>query len=120
MAGIAAAGALPRPAPGMLGETSPALDALVRAVAHPDMADLSMRQAALLAVLRTAPEPERHVKRLAARLAVNKPAITRGMDRLEELKFARRQADRTDKRNCICVITPPGRAWLRRLEGAVA
>lgn len=60
------------------------------------------------------------VRGLAAELNVSKPAITRALDRLEELDFARRKVDPLDRRSVIVQRSPKGSAFLRDVRGMLA
>src|ERR1700674_2115809 len=53
------------------------------------------------------------VRGLASDLNVSKPAITRALDRLGELDFARRKVDPLDRRSILVQRTPKGSAFLR-------
>lgn len=57
------------------------------------------------------------VRGLAAELNVSKPAITRALDRLAELDFARRKVDPSDRRSVLVHRTPRGAAFLRDVRG---
>ena len=59
------------------------------------------------------------VRGLAATLNVSKPAITRALDRPEELVFARRETDKSDRRSIIARRTTNGSAYLRTLGGYI-
>jgi DNA-binding MarR family transcriptional regulator len=56
------------------------------------------------------------VRGLAADLNVSKPAITRALDRLEELDLARRKVDLADRRSVLVQRTLKGHAFLRDLR----
>ncbi len=88
----------------------------VVAMVRRDGVDLSARQ---LGVLLTCylKEGAHTVRGLAAELNVSKPAITRALDRLAELDFARRKVDPLDRRSVIVQRTPKGSAFLRDLRG---
>ncbi len=63
------------------------------------------------------------VRGLAMRLAIPKPAVTRTLDRLEELQLLQRKPDPADRRSVLVSLTPAGRkllASLRRIVGAAA
>ncbi len=60
------------------------------------------------------------VRGLAADLNVSKPAITRALDRLGELDFARRQVDPADRRSVLVQRTLTGQVFLRDLRGIMA
>jgi DNA-binding MarR family transcriptional regulator len=57
------------------------------------------------------------VRGLAAQLKVNKAAITRALDRLGELDFARRKIDPNDRRSVLVQRTVKGATFLRDLRG---
>ena len=77
--------------------------------------DLSARQLAIFLKIYLEPGTEQTVRGLAAALNVSKPAITRALDRLEELAFARRATDPKDRRSVIARRTTTGSAYLRTL-----
>ena len=81
--------------------------------------DLTARQLAVFLKIYLEPGAEHTVRGLAAELNVSKPAITRALDRLEELDFSRRQTDPKDRRSVIARRTTPGSAYLRTLSGYV-
>jgi DNA-binding MarR family transcriptional regulator len=56
------------------------------------------------------------VRGLAAELNVSKPAITRALDRLEELEMAKRKIDPMDRRSVLVQRTLKGTAFLRDLR----
>jgi DNA-binding MarR family transcriptional regulator len=56
------------------------------------------------------------VRGLASDLNVSKPAITRALDRLGELDFARRKVDPLDRRSILVQRTLKGAAFLRDLR----
>ena len=72
--------------------------------------DLSARQLAIFLKIYLEPGTEQTVRGLAAALNVSKPAITRALDRLEELAFARRATDPKDRRSVIARRTTTGSA----------
>jgi DNA-binding MarR family transcriptional regulator len=79
-----------------------------------DGADLAARQ---LAVFLTCylMDGGHTVRGLAADLKVSKPAITRALDRLGELDYARRKVDPADRRSVLVQRTVKGAAFLRDL-----
>ncbi len=81
-----------------------------------DGVDLSARQ---LGVLLTCylRDGAHTVRGLAEELNVSKPAITRALDRLSELDFARRKVDPSDRRSVLVQRTPKGAAFLRDVRG---
>jgi DNA-binding MarR family transcriptional regulator len=60
------------------------------------------------------------VRGLAADLKVSKPAITRALDRLGELDFARRKVDPADRRSVLVQRTVKGGAFLRDLRSILS
>ena len=81
--------------------------------------DLTARQLAVFLKTYLEPGVEHTVRGLAAELNVSKPAITRALDRLEELDFTRRQTDPKDRRSIIARRTTTGSTYLRTLGGYV-
>lgn len=81
-----------------------------------DGVDLSARQ---LGVLLTCylRDGAHTVRGLAEELNISKPAITRALDRLSELDFARRKVDPSDRRSVLVQRTPKGAAFLRDVRG---
>lgn len=73
--------------------------------------DLSARQAAILLTVQLEEGPHT-VRGLAAALNLGKPAVTRALDTLEGLGFARRRRDETDRRNVLIERTARGLAFL--------
>lgn len=85
------------------------------ALVRRDGADLSARQ---LSVFLTCylQDGAHTVRGLAADLNVSKPAITRALDRLEELEMAKRKIDPMDRRSVLVQRTLKGTAFLRDLR----
>jgi DNA-binding MarR family transcriptional regulator len=82
--------------------------------------DLTARQLGVLLICYLEEGPHT-VRELAARLDVMKPAITRALDRLAELGFARRGPDPRDRRSVLVQRTRKGTEFiadLRRLLSA--
>ena len=50
---------------------------------------------------------------LAAQLNMSKPAVTRALDRLQDLDFVRRKRDPDDRRSVLVVRTVNGAVFLR-------
>lgn len=77
-----------------------------------DSVDLSARQLGvfLTCCLENGPHT---VRGLALELNISKPAITRALDRLEELDYIRRKIDPTDRRSVLVQRTVRGAAFLR-------
>ena len=100
----------------------PLLHALMRTMVASvagDGPDLTARQLAIFLKIYLEPETEQTVRGLAATLNVSKPAITRALDRLEELVFTRRETDKKDRRSVIARRTTNGSAYLRTLGGYI-
>jgi DNA-binding MarR family transcriptional regulator len=85
-----------------------------------DGPDLTARQLAVFLKVYLEPGTDHTVRGLAAELNVSKPAITRALDRLEELSFMKRDTDPHDRRSVIAGRTPAGSAYLRTLSGYMA
>ncbi len=81
-----------------------------------DGPDLSSRQMAvfLISYLENGPHT---VRGLALRLDVSKPAVTRSLDRLEELGLARRVADPADRRSVLVQRTREGSGFMTAIRG---
>ena len=75
--------------------------------------DLTLRQLAVLLNIYLEPDGRHTVRGLAAALNISKPAITRALDRLEDLAFAKRQIDPLDRRSVLARRTPAGTAYFR-------
>jgi DNA-binding MarR family transcriptional regulator len=95
------------------------MDTLIASVSS-DGPDLTARQLAVFLKVYLEPAIDHTVRGLAAVLNVSKPAITRALDRLEELDFAKRQTDPLDRRSIIAKRTSTGSAYLRTLSGYMA
>ena len=81
-----------------------------------DGPDMSARQFGVFLICYL--EDSQHtVRDLAARLGVSKPAITRSLDRLEELELARRGPDARDRRSVLVLRTRKGQSLLTDLRG---
>jgi DNA-binding MarR family transcriptional regulator len=80
-----------------------------------DGPDLTARQLAVFLKVYLEPATDHTVRELAAVLNVSKPAITRALDRLEELAFMKREKDSQDRRSVIARRTPAGSTYLRTL-----
>jgi DNA-binding MarR family transcriptional regulator len=84
-----------------------------------DGPDLSARQFGVFLICYI--EDAQHtVRGLAARLEVSKPAITRSLDRLEELGLARRAPDPRDRRSVLVTRTRKGNDLLADLRSLLA
>jgi DNA-binding MarR family transcriptional regulator len=85
-------------------------DALVESVRH-EAPDLSARQMAILLLVYLDDEPQT-VRGLAAQLDISKPAVTRALDRLSQLGYARRVKDEADRRNVLLRRTVKGSVFM--------
>jgi len=74
--------------------------------------DLTQRQLAILLTVYLRPPPHT-VRGLAAEIDVSKPAVTRALDRLEELGLAQRRIDERDRRSVLVQRTVRGSVYLR-------
>ena len=81
-----------------------------------DGPDLSARQTAVFLISYLEPGPHT-VRGLALRLDVSKPAITRSLDRLEELGLARRVTDPADRRSVLVQRTREGASYMAVVRG---
>jgi DNA-binding MarR family transcriptional regulator len=95
---------------------NPIHDALLLAVRQG--IDLNVRQIVVLLEAVEAKGIPVTVRGLAAHLQVSKPAITRAVDRLEELNWAVRRVDPEDRRSVLIYATEEGRKHARRLFDA--
>ena len=80
--------------------------------------DLSARQLALLLTVYLTPQPHT-VRGLAATLNISKPAVTRALDSLGKLDFARRVRDETDRRSVLIQHTVQGSVYLSEFAEAI-
>lgn len=83
------------------------------AVGDPAAPDLSQRQLAIL--LTCYLEGAQTVRGLAQKLNISKPAITRGIDRLEQLGYARRKPDSVDRRSVYVLVQQRGSSMAQGL-----
>lgn len=79
-----------------------------------DDTDLTSRQLVILMECGTA---ARTVRSLSTVMNVPKPAITRSVDRLEELGLAERRDDPDDRRSVLVALTARGRKFVLVLMG---
>ena len=91
----------------------------VVALVRRDGPDLSARQLGVFLTVYLGEGPHT-VRGLAASLNVSKPAITRALDRLGELDFARRKTDPQDRRSVLVQRTVKGAALLREMRSIMA
>lgn len=106
---------LAQPAPDLADTLRHTIVGMVRA----ERPDLSDRQLGVLLTCYLTEGPHT-VRGLAATLNVSKPAITRALDRLGELDFARRKIDPMDRRSVLVQRTLKGAAFLRELRGLLS
>jgi DNA-binding MarR family transcriptional regulator len=107
----------------MSAKNTPAGDVLMNTLRHTVIRmvsssdrDLSSRQLAVLLTCYLNDTPQT-VRGLAATLNVSKPAITRALDRLEQLEMVRRKMDPMDHRSIYLVRTNSGKAYMKQLQG---
>jgi DNA-binding MarR family transcriptional regulator len=84
-----------------------------------DAPDLTARQMAILLTVYMGTPPHT-VRGLAADLIVPKPAVTRALDRLVELGFARRARDEADRRSVFVQRTVKGAVFLSEFADLIA
>ena len=77
--------------------------------------DLTNRQMALLLLIHLDEGPHT-IRGMAKVLQVTKPVITRALNRLTDLRLARRASNPADKRDVFAVATPEGAEFLRKLK----
>jgi len=79
--------------------------------------DLTDRQRAVMLVVYTDNPPSGHtVRGLASTLRVERPAITRALNRLTEFDLIQRQTDPLDGRSIVVAKTPAGTRYMRSLR----
>lgn len=83
-----------------------------------DGPDLSARQMAIMLQVYLT-DPPHTVRGLAALLNISKPAVTRALDRLSVLGFAKRKRDMEDKRNVLVQRTVRGSVFLSEFSEMV-
>lgn len=76
--------------------------------------NLTCRQIAILSFV-YADNIHKSVIEYSERLGINKPAVTRALDRLEELNFIVRQPDAMDRRRIIVTPTLNGQTYFNNL-----
>ncbi|NQU72696.1 MAG: MarR family transcriptional regulator [Rhodospirillales bacterium] len=84
-----------------------------------DGPDLSARQMAIMLIVYTNPPPHT-VRGLAAGLKISKPAVTRALDRLGDLRFMRRTQDEADKRSVLLQRTVKGAVFLSEFADLIS
>jgi DNA-binding MarR family transcriptional regulator len=93
---------------------------IVSELVRSDHADLSMRQTAILFMVYDNDGRPYSVKDLAAALNLSKPAVTRALDRLGELKLTTRETDKNDRRMILVQRTEDGYRFLSVVAGFAA
>lgn len=81
--------------------------------------DLSARQMTILLTVYLEPPPHT-VRGLAEKLNVTKPAITRALDTMGQMKLLARRRDDNDRRNVIIQRTVEGSLYLERLADLIS
>ena len=84
-----------------------------------DKPDLSARQLAVFLICYLN-ETVQTVRGLAAALRVSKPAITRALDRLEELNLLGRKTDHMDRRSVLVQRTEEGYEYLQNIQSIMS
>jgi DNA-binding MarR family transcriptional regulator len=84
-----------------------------------DGPDLSARQFAVMLICYIESGAQT-VRGLAARLDISKPAVTRSLDRLEELGLARRVIDPADRRSVLIQRTREGTSYMSAVRSLLA
>lgn len=74
--------------------------------------DLTVRQLCVLLECRGAP---RTVRSLAESINISKPAITRAVDKLQELGYLERREDPDDRRSVLISLRKPGMTFTTSL-----
>ena len=86
-------------------------EALRSAVRHEEP-DLTTRQMVVMLVVYAPWEQKVRVRDLAEDLSLSKPAVSRALDRLEQLGYIRRKADLADGRSVLLQPTMRGSKFL--------
>ena len=81
--------------------------------------DLTVRQLAVLLVLRQEQRSASTIRALATRLGIPKPSACRALDRLQELGLTAREDDPLDRRSVFGVLTDRGEMFLMELDKAM-
>lgn len=95
------------------------LNDTMTALVASDNTDLTSRQSAVLLTCYLRDELQT-VRRLARVLNISKPAITRAIDKLENLKLLERVEDPKDRRSVLLRRTSVGKAYVSRLRNLMA
>ena len=83
-----------------------------------DEPDLSARQMAIMLTVYLTDGPHT-VRGLTADLVISKPAVTRALDRLADLKFVTRAKDPRDLRSVLINRTEPGDQFLNHFADII-
>ena len=84
----------------------------LRAVVRHEDPDLTTRQMLVMLVVYAPWAQKVRVRDLAEDLSLSKPAISRALDRLEQLGYVRRKADSSDGRSVVLQPTMRGSKFL--------
>ena len=84
-------------------------------MAKNDDNQLTIRQLAVLVQLYVLNQ-QGSVRDFAAALNLSKPAVTRALDRLEEIDLLRRNTSKDDRREIELLKTPKGQAFIESFE----
>jgi DNA-binding MarR family transcriptional regulator len=102
-----------------VSETSESLVNVLRdtivALVRQDGPDLSARQFGVFLICYLESDAQT-VRGLAEALEVQKPVISRALDRLADFDLIRRKADPTDRRSVLVQRTPTGTAYLKDIR----
>lgn len=85
---------------------------------EPDLANMTLRQLALLSLLCDEEGPHR-VRTMATGIGVTKPVVTRAMAALNALHMVTRHRDPDDGRDCFYRPTPLGEVVRERMKECV-
>jgi DNA-binding MarR family transcriptional regulator len=91
----------------------------VAAFVRGELRDLAARELAVFLICYLT-NAKQTVRGLATALRIGRPAITRALDRLEELGLAQRQPEKADRRSVLVSRTVQGNAFLRDLSKVMA
>jgi len=89
------------------------LNGAIGEVVRSSMPDLTARQMAVLLSVHSGGAPAT-VRGLAAALKLQKPAVSRALDRLGDLGYIERKVDQADRRNVLIKSTGAGNGYLRK------
>lgn len=92
------------------------IDQAVAFVTSPSYIDLTARQLAIIGVAMESTQPLR-VKEMAAAIRVEKPVVSRALDRMEREGLLERRRG-ADRRDCFIHVTDAGRAFRASIGGA--